>query len=245
MDYRHNNHGPSGVIQRTLNSAQNNSLDGRFLGMLVGRVTNIEDPDKQNRVKATLQFQQEDGIAEMETGWLWQMTNFAGPTNINRGRVFGVDWPMPEVGSLIYIWFNGGNPHDGHYGFQPRYGEGGTAAPSLAKDDKRDWCFRLAFQNGTEFGIDTEGNVYLHCEGNLRVKVQGQTHISSRGTMTLIASKLRALSMSVLRLLGVTIDQTNYPRPDEAAQVREMMIDAMRGVPGRKDPKIGKIGYLE
>jgi hypothetical protein len=130
---------------------------------------------------------------------------------------------------------------------QPWYKEGETGAPDLEKDKHRDWSLRLALQNGWEEGVDSEGNHYIYVPGNLRIKVQGSIHISSRGPLTLIASKLRLVAMSVLRFIAPTIDQTNYPRPNERADLREMAIDAdaFKGPPGRNDPGIGKVEDLE
>lgn len=246
MNYKHRNHGRGDVIRRGLNSAQNDAFDGRFLGTWIGRVTNIDDPDRQNRVRARLQLQQEDGVAEMETGWLTQVVPFAGPTNMKRGRVFGMDWPLPEVGSLIVVSFNGGNVHDGYWHGQPRYREGGTGAPRLEKDDHKDWALRVALQNGFEFGVDTEGNAYMVVPGNLRVKVQCSAFLSARGVFTFVAAKVRGLAESVMRLIAATHDQVNYSRqPVEDPDLREMRIDAMDGVPGHQDPGIGKIGDTE
>jgi hypothetical protein len=244
MNYRDNVR-PDGIIRRGLHSAQQEHFDGRFIGMMIGRVTDINDPDRQRRIKVRLQFQQEEKTAEMQTGWLWRFTMFSGPTNMGRGRVFGDDWPMPEVGSLVGVFFNGGNVHDGYWFGQPWYLEGNTGAPELEKDKHPDWSFRIALQNGWEFGIDTEGNEYKVTPGNYRHKIQCAAHISARGPMTMLSTKLRHVSLSVLRLLGVTIDQQNAPHPDEHGELREMQIDAMSGPPGRKDPGIGKITDIE
>jgi len=79
MNYRDSQR-PTDIICRGHNSAQNDAFDNRFIGMLVGRVTRIDDPDKQRRIKVHFQFQQDENVAEMESGWLWQITNFCGPT---------------------------------------------------------------------------------------------------------------------------------------------------------------------
>jgi hypothetical protein len=227
-----------------INSVQEESLDGRLFGLYFGRVTKNKDPEKHNRIKVQLHWQEEEG-QPFETGWITQLAPFAGPTNMKRGRVFGMDWPVPEVGSLVVVGFVGGNIHDAIYLGQPRYLEDSTGAPRVEKDRHIDWSMRCALQNGFEFGVDTEGNTYMYVPGNLRVKIQCGGHISSRGPLTFISSKLRWVALSVLRIMGVTIDQTNYPRPDEAPELRDMMIDTFKGPPGRKDPQIGKISDLE
>jgi hypothetical protein len=228
----------------TIHSMQDEWGDGRMFGLYYARVTDNKDKEKHNRIRVQLHWQEEEGQA-FETGWLTQLTQFAGPTNMKRGRVFGMDWPVPEVGSLVVVGFIGGNIHDGIYLGQPRSLENNYGAPRVEKDKHIDWSLRCALQNGFEFGCDTEGNAYMYVPGNLRVKIQCEGHISSRGPLSFVSSKLRLLALSVLRLLGVTIDQTNYPRPAEAAELREMMIDAFKGPPGRKDPQIGKVPDLE
>ena len=217
----------------------------RDYGIHYARVTNIDDPDKQNRIKVRFHWLEEEGGPEMESGWITSCVPFAGPTDMRRGRRFGVDWPLPEVRSLVVIGFIDGNIHDAIWFGQPRYWEGESGAPRLEKDKHKDWAFRIALQNGWEHGVDTDGNEYKVTPGNYRHKCQCEYHASSRGTMTHISSKIRQVSLSVLRLLGVTIDQTNYPREDERAELREMKIDAMDGPPGRKDPGIGKFPDLE
>jgi len=219
--------------------------DERHSGFLSGihhaRVTNNKDPEKQGRIKVRYNWMDET----QESGWVGQHSNTGlGPTNLQRGRVFGMDWPLPEVGSMVSIYFANGDVYDPWYFGAPRYQEGGTGVPDLEKDDKRDWSLRFALQNGAECGFDTEGNFYLVCN-QMRVLVRGSAHISAVGVITILATKVRALAMSVLRLFGVTIDQSNYPRPEEKAEVREMMIDAMKQPPGRQDPGIGKISDLE
>jgi hypothetical protein len=245
MNYQDRVRGPGGPIKRARDSAGADAFDFRFLGLLIGRVTENKDPEKQNRIKVRLQFQQEDDSAEMQTGWLSQITNFAGPTDLKRGRVFGVDWPLPEVGSLVCVFFNGGNIYDGYYWGQPRYQEGNHGAPELEKDDHKDWSFRLDLQNGLSLGVDTEGNAELVVPGHLRVKLQSDAFVSARGEYTLSSTNIQLDAKAVLRLLGVTIDHSPYPRPDQKVEIRQRTIDMYEGPPGRKDPGIGKVPDLE
>jgi hypothetical protein len=237
--------GKRSILRRNKDSVQRDSGDGVMYGIVMGRVTDIKDPLKHNRIKARFQFQFDDETVEQESDWLGEFTLWAGPTNMNRGRVFGFDKPLPEVGSLVGIFFNGGDIHDGWWFGQPRYGQDDTGAPRVEKDKHTDWSLRASLQNGFEFGVDTDGNTYLVVPGNLRVKVQVDTFLSSRGKFSIIAATTRLLALGVLRLLGVTIDKTPYPRPDEKQELDEMMLDTMKGPPGRKDPKIGKIKELE
>jgi hypothetical protein len=237
--------GKRNFYQRRHGVVQKESLDGRLFGIYMGRVTDIDDPLKHNRIKATFQFQFDVESAQMESDWLGEICLWAGPTNMERGRVFGFDKPLPEVGSLVGIFFNGGDIHDGWWFGQPRYGQDDTGAPRVEKDKHRDWSLRASLQNGFEFGVDTDGNTYMVVPGNLRVKVQVDTFLSSRGKFSIAALTSRYIALGVLRLLGVTIDKTPYPRSDEAQELREMTIDALKGPPGRKDPKIGKIKELD
>jgi hypothetical protein len=81
--------------------------------------------------------------------------------------------------------------------------------------------------------------------GNLRIKVLCSAHISARGILTAIGTRIRMSALSVLELLGCTIDKSNYPRPPEKAGLRDMEIDALRGEPAHEDPGIGKVERLE
>jgi hypothetical protein len=233
------------AAEQLLSRAPEDEFRSRLHGVYFARVKDIDDPEKQGRIKVTFHWLEEEGEAEMTTGWLTRCVPFVGPTNMKRQRLFGMNWPLPEVGSLVVIGFNGGDVHDGVFFGQPEYLENDVGAPPTEKDKNIDWSLRLALQNGSEFGFDTEGNCYMVVTGNLRVRVLGSAHISAKGVITVLATKVRNIALSVLRLLGVTIDQTNYPRPDEAGELREMMIDAMKHPPGRKDPGIGKIRDIE
>jgi hypothetical protein len=226
--------------------ASEDDASSRLLGIYFARVTNIDDPDKQGRIKTRFHWLEDDDAPELESGWLTRCVPFGGPTNMKRGRRFGMNWPMPEVGSLVVIAFNGGDVHDGVFFGQPEYHEDDVGAPPTDKDKHIDWSLRVALQNGFEFGVDTEGNAYAEIPGNLRIRGKCDVHISAKGILTMLAiGAVRAVSATVLRLLGVTVDQTNYPRPEEKVQLREMMIDAAKGPAGRKDPGIGRISDLE
>ncbi len=244
MNYRHSSrrHDSAG---RYLNSAQNDHFDNRFSGMFLGTVTRNDDPDRQRRVKARIQFQHENGVAMMQTGWLWQISTSTGPHDMRRGRRYGFDYPLPEVGAPIRVEFNCGNRYDGYYWGQPRYWEGNTGAPELEKDKHPDWCFRFALQNGWEWGVDTDGNEYIVTPGNFRHKIQCDGFVSARGTLDNLGTEVRLHALAVMRRIAPTLDETNYPRAEEHLAVREMIIDAMAGPPGRKDPGIGKIEDLE
>jgi hypothetical protein len=214
---------------------------GRLHGMYYARVTNITDPDGMGRLKARMHWLEEEGGPQLESDWMTRCVPFSGPTNLARGRTFGVDWPMPEVGSDVLIMFEAGDPHNPIFVGMPSYLSGQYGAPPLSKDSNTAWSFRICFQNGTELGVDTEGNVYLTVAGNLRVKILGSGFISARGCLTMMGIMVRVLSQTVLRLLGMPIDQTNYVRPDERAQVREMQIDAYTSPAGRRDSGIGNV----
>jgi hypothetical protein len=237
--------GKRSILRRNRDNVQKESQDGMLFGIYMGRCTDNKDPLKHNRIKVRFQFQFDDQTVEQESDWLGEFTLWAGPTNMKRGRVFGFDKPLPEVGSLVGIFFNGGDIHDGWWFGQPRYLQDDTGAPRLEKDQYIDWNIRASLQNGFEAGVDTDGNTYVVVPGNLRVKVQCDTFLSSRGKFSILAATSRFLALGVLRLLGVTIDKTPYPRPDEQQELDEMMLDTMIGPPGRKDPKIGKIKDLE
>src|ERR1041384_4048610 len=234
------------AAEHLLSRASDEEFRNRLLGIYFARVTNIDDPDKQGRIKAKFHWLEDDDAGEMESGWLARSVPFVGPTDMKRQRLVGMNWPLPEVCSLVVIGFNGGDVHDGIYLGQPEYHQDDVGAPPTDKDKHIDWSLRIALQNGFEFGVDTDGNAYMEIPGNLRVRGKCDVHVSAKGVLAMVAiSAVRAVSASVLRLLGVTVDQTNYPRPDEATELREMMIDAAKGPPGRKDPGIGKIEDLE
>jgi hypothetical protein len=218
----------------------------RYYGLHFARVTDIKDPDGQGRIRVRPSWLEDEDQPELESDWLTRVLPWAGPTNMSdRKRVFDCNWPLPEVGSLVVIGFNGGDKHDGFFMGQPQYKESKFGAPPSDKDKKTDWSWRMVFQNGLEIGAGTEGDTYLNVPANLRIKVNGSIYVSSRGVITLLSLKIRAVAYSVLRLIGATIDQTNYPRPDEAAELREMAIDAFTAPQGRQDPGIGKIPDLQ
>jgi hypothetical protein len=232
-------------VTKVNRSLQEDDLLGRLYGVYYARVTNINDPDKQNRVKVRYHFLEDDDSGPMESGWITRLVPTGlGPTNAKRGRKFGVSFAQAEVGSLVAIQFVAGNPHDAVIVGMPEYSEGGLDASNMEKDSKIDWAFRMGFQNGSEWGFDTEGNCYFNITGNLRIKVLGSTFLSAMGVLSAFGTHVRVVSRSVLRLLGTTVDQTNYPRPDEAAEVRQMCIDAYQFPPGRKDSGIGQIDDL-
>jgi hypothetical protein len=228
-----------------VNAASGESLDGKFSGLQWGRVTDNKDPENQGRVLANLEWLEEDG-SEFETGWLTRVVPWAGPTKMKRGRKFAFDGPLPEVGSVILVGFINGNPADGVYLGQPMYFEDETGAPELAKDKHRDWSLRISLQNGFEIMVDTEGNTAFVVPGNTVIKTLGNSiTISSRGEAILMATDVSVDAMSVLKLRGVTMDQTNYPRPEEKGEVRERTVAMYEGPPGHKDVGIGKVERLE
>ncbi|MBI3654079.1 MAG: hypothetical protein HY231_23865 [Acidobacteria bacterium] len=228
-----------------VNAAQGEYLDGRFFGFQWGRVTDNQDPEFQGRIIANLEWLEEEG-SEFETGWLTRIVPWAGPTKMERGRRFAFDGPLPEVGSVVIVAFINGNPADGCYFGQPMYFENDTGAPELEKDEHRDWSLRISLQNGFELMVDTEGNAAFVIPGNMMIKGNGNTvQISSRGEVIVMGTDATIEGKSVLKLRGVTIDQTNYPRPEEAEEVRQRTIEMYKGPPGRKDPGIKKIPRLE
>ena len=234
-----------GFIRAVIEHQDRIRREGRLYGTYIARVTNNKDPLALGRIKVRPHWLEDSDKPEMESDWFWRMTpTGSGPTKMDRNRVFGMDWPLPEVGSLVVISFNEGDPHDGIYHGAINYGESGLGVPALKKDKDIDWSWRMAMQNGFEAGVDTDGNFYLNVPGNMRVKVLCSAFFSTRGVFTIVGTRIRALALSVLRLLAPQIDETNYPRPDEAAELREMTIDAMNGTPGYKDPGIGKISDL-
>jgi hypothetical protein len=225
-------------------SVQDEAIDGRFFGLQWGRVTDNEDPENQGRIIANLEWLEEEGT-EFETGWLTRMVPWAGPTKMNRGRKFAFDGPLPEVGSVVGVLFVNGNPADGVYIGQPMYFEDETGAPELDKDKHRDWSLRISLQNGFEIMVDTEGNGSIIFPGNLVVKGLGNSvTISCRGETILMGTDVSVDAMSVLKLRGVTTDQTPYPRPEEKQEVRERTIEMYTGPPGKKDPGINKVKRL-
>jgi hypothetical protein len=229
------------LITRAVKAVPGTHLDGRLPANIWARVTDIKDPEKLGRLKCKFYWQEEEGVAEMETGWITRNLAWAGPTRMSRGRRFGSNVPHPEVGSLAILRCMNGDIHDLVYDGQPEYMEGDLGAPPSDKDDHTDWCFRISLPNGYEFAVDTEGNKWENIPGNWRVKVGGSIHISARGIITFFAPMFRAFTIGILRLLGAKVETHNWPSPEEAAQLREMTIDAMKMPPGREDPGIGKV----
>src|ERR1043165_6100976 len=98
MDYTHNP-AVNDFIARLSHSVQRGALDRRMgCNFFIGYCTNNNDPEKLNRIIVRLQFQNQEGKADMETDWLQQLTLFAGPTDPQRGiEAWGLDVPLPEV----------------------------------------------------------------------------------------------------------------------------------------------------
>jgi hypothetical protein len=236
---------PNSPLRKSIDALPDEGLDGRYYGVYLCRVTTIDDPLKHNRIKVRYHWLEEDDGPVMESGWVNQFTSFAGPTNMARGRVFGMDWPLPEVESLVGVFFDGGDLHRPWYFGQPRYLEDDTGAPRVEKDKHRDWSLRINLQNGFEFGVDTEGNVYLTIPGDLRVKGMCSAFISATSELIMSGTNVELDAKAVLRNRGVTADHIPYPRPDEKSEVRERTIDMYTGPPGREDPGIGTIEDME
>jgi hypothetical protein len=244
MSHPSHSSGGNDPLNLLVNAAQSEHTDGRFFAPQWGRVTNNKDPEFQGRIKVNLEWLEEGG-SEFETGWLTRIVPWAGPTKMARGRKFAFDGPLPEVGSVVVVGFINGNPADGIYHGQPMYHEDETGAPELIKDKHRDWNFRMSFQNGFEFMVDTEGNAAIVIPGNMVIKTLGNSlTLSCRGEAILMATDVSVDAMSVLKLRGVTEDQTSYPRPEEKDEVRERTIEMYTGPPGKEDPGIGKIDRL-
>lgn len=238
MDYT-DAHDRNDVLGRVHNSAQKNAFDGRYPSFGVMLVTNIDDPKKLNRIKGRLQWMNEEG-KEFETGWVKQGALHVGETDVQRGVIFGLDMPMPEVHSSVFVFFNGGNPHDGYYWGAPRHRESDREVPRIEKDPKREFCMRWRFANGTEFGIGTEGDAYAIINGHCRVKVQGNLHVSARGVMSFISVKILQAARSVFKRIAGTLSDVQYVQVANDPEVRDMFIDAFDGVPGKADPGIRK-----
>src|ERR1044072_7925120 len=122
--------------------ADSEYFDGMMFGFQRGRVTDNKDPEFQGRVKANLEWMEEEGD-EFETGWLSRIVDWAGPTKKERGRKFAFDGPLPEVGSKIVVGFFNGNPYDGFYIGTEMYDEGELGAPELDKDKHRSEARRV------------------------------------------------------------------------------------------------------
>jgi hypothetical protein len=225
-------------------SVQDENDEGFIYGLQWARVVDNKDPEMQGRVIGNLEWLEEGG-SDFESGWLTRIVPWAGPTKMARGRNFAFDGPLPEVGSIIAVEFVNGNPADGVYFGQPMYFEDETGAPELIKDKHRDWNLRISLQNGFEIMVDTEGNGSIIFPGNLNIKGLGNSlTISCRGETVLKGTDLSVEALSVLKLRGVTTDQTAYPRPEEKGEVRERTIEMMTGPPGKEDPGIKKIERL-
>ncbi|MGB3368197.1 MAG: phage baseplate assembly protein V, partial [Acidaminobacteraceae bacterium] len=69
----------------------------KIYGVMVGEVTNIQDPDKIGRVKVKMHDLYED----LETDWIRVVSLYAGK---DRGNFF-----LPEVGDEVLISFKNGN----------------------------------------------------------------------------------------------------------------------------------------
>jgi hypothetical protein len=232
------------TVDRLVRAAPVAMFDGRLPGHIWAHVTDIDDPEGQGRIKCTWYFQQEEGVAEMETDWITRIVPWNGPTKMSRGRIFGFNPPHPEVGSRVVLACMSGDPHDLILVGQPEYLQDDTGAPPSEKDDHIDWAFRMRLQNGWEWGIDSEGNEYKTTPGNYRHKVGGSSFQSARGIWSVWGVATRIVAAAMNRLIGAKVETSNYLTPEEEVEVRKMSIDAMDFPPGYKDPGIGKIADL-
>lgn len=241
MDYSHGS-GTSDFVARFLNSVQRGPFDGRLAcNCFIARCTDNDDPLKLNRIRVNLQFQDEEGKAEMQTDWLKQITIWAGPTDPERGiEAWGLDYPLPEVHQDVFVFFNGGDIHDGYYWGVPRYSEGDRSVPRVEKDTKKQFSFRMKMPNGFEFAIETGGSALLMVAGHLRVKALGSLFVSACGKLQTISSYLVSTAMSTIKKVAPTIVENHYRRPIDDPELRDDAIDAFTVFQGKEDPGIRK-----
>ena len=216
-----------------------NQGDLRFLGLIIGRVTSIDDPQQLRRIKVRFQFQEQG----QESGWLWDgRSPFGGPTQLSRGMVWGVDWPVPEVGCSVLCLFENGDIHNGFYIGVHRYASQGYGVPGIpgvgqSKDGRNDWSFRMAFPSGTHFGVDTEGSFTAVIAGNMAIKGLCNLIITAAGMWTIWGIKGRIVGKAVLKAISSAFHTTNYNSGDDP-DLRPLEKDAMTRVPGKADPGI-------
>ncbi len=205
----------------------------------MGRVTRIDDPLRLNRIKVKLWWQKE--LNEYESDWLQQGTLFAGPVDKQRGiDAWGLDYPLPEINSDVFVFFMEGNPYDGYYFGVPRFGLNERASPRIEKDKKIQFSLRIKLPNGYEFAVGTEGDALHLVNGHYRSKVQGNWHQSARGKLKQTTVRLVQGALSIIKKVSPTIQEVHYIRPDDDPELRDDLIDMMDGVPGREDPGIRK-----
>lgn len=241
MDY---SHAPEthDFIARHVKAVQHSALDGQLLGgLFIGQVTDIEDPKKLNRIKVKLHFQDEEGMAEMQTDWLKQITLFAGPTDTRRGiEAWGLDYPLPEVHQDVVVFFNGGDPYDGFWWGVPRYREDERSVPRIEKDKKKQFSFRMKLPNGFEFCIETGGSVGLTIFGHCVAWVKGHLDFGARGRIHMLGTRIVQGALSVLKKVSPQMPESHYIRASDDPELREQFIDLMDGTPGQEDPGIRK-----
>lgn len=75
---------------------------GRWYGVVVATVTDIDDPDGQGRVKIRLDWAPDAGGGDGYAAWARMATLFAGD---NRGS-----WFIPDVGDEVLVAFEHGDP---------------------------------------------------------------------------------------------------------------------------------------
>jgi hypothetical protein len=241
MDYAHQP-SSSDFIGRHLKSVQQHAFQGRLAcNCFIARCTANDDPLKLNRIRVNLQFQNDVGKAEMQTGWLKQITLFAGPTDSHRGiEAWGLDYPLPEVHQDVFVFFNGGDIHDGYWFGVPRYSEGDRSVPRIEKDQKKQFSFRMKLPNGFEFAIETGGSTLLLAMGHLRVKAAGNLFVSSCGKLKQIATRILIGGQSVIKQIAPVLVRQQYRKASEDPELRADVIDAYTLFPGKEDPGIRK-----
>jgi hypothetical protein len=239
MDYTHNPR-RNDLIGQMLDTVRKPSVDGRLYGLYLGHVTSLEDPLKLNRIKVRLQCFEDIGI-EWESDWVKQGTLFAGPTDPQRGiEAWGLDYPMPEVHSDVFVFFNGGDITDPYWFGVPRYRAGDRSVPRIEKDPQNEFSLRVKLPNGFEFAIETGGSVVMQVFGHFTSWVKGNWDAGARGTFNVLATRLVQGALSMIKKVSPQMAEIHYIRQDEDPELRDKFVDLMSGTPGKKDPGIRK-----
>jgi hypothetical protein len=241
---------PGKVFLSTVASAnrrQRRRHSGGVPAFQIARVTDNRDPKKLRRIKVQFEWgRSEEGGPIIESAWIHKIQPHGGPTAKKRGRRWGHDGPLPEVGQRVAVLFNNNDPADGRWFGVDVYGEGETEVPGTEKDDAIDWSWRDSYANGFEQGCSAEGDYYLHVPGNAHIKVDCNMTLEVGGQFIIICTYLSFIVLALLRMFAQTIDMSDYLRPEERAEVEKLQMEAMRpGGRTRKDPGIGKINDLK
>jgi phage baseplate assembly protein V len=167
------------------------SADRRYFGLMIGLVTDVQDPEKEGRIKVNYPWFNET----MESDWMPVMQFFAGPSH---GSFF-----IPEVGTAVVVAALHGNLDEPVVIGCIYNGQDKPTADHVRKRE-------IASVNGHKLTMidsngDTAGGVILQDAAGSKIV------ISSTGHVTIKAMGALSLQAPHIRLNGRVVSNNKNP----------------------------------